>query len=215
MTYLEAVNKVLRLLREDEVTGVTDNDYSKLIGDFVNDAYTIVEGAWEWSALEEDVVVTTVSGTQDYELNGAGELSTITDVYNTTTPAALREASSSWMRSQENLTTTANAKPEYWAVDGVGLDGDPKLSLWPIPDGVYSVTVRLDKSGGTLSVGATELTLPAQPVVQLAYAMALRERGEAGGQTAQEQLQVANVFLADAISRDAKRRPEKLCWRAV
>lgn len=216
MTYLEAVNNVLRRLREDEVADVTDNTYSKLIGDFVNDAYTIVESSWEWSGLEADITVTTVSGTQTYELDGAGELATITDVYDTTTPSTVLEVSSSWMRSQEHLTTTANAQPRYWAVDGVGAtDRDPKIELWPIPDGVYSINVRVDKSGSTLSVGSTELVLPAQPVVQLAFGMALRERGEAGGQTAQEQLSIANVFLADAIARDAKRRPEKLCWGAV
>lgn len=215
MTYLEAVNNVLRRLREDEVSDVTINEYSKLIGDFVNDAYTIVESSWEWSMLEEDVVISTTAGEQQYELNGAGELSTITDVYDTTTPASLEEVSSSWLRAQENTSNTANAAPRYWTVDGVGLDNDPKLNLWPIPDGTYTVTVRLDKSGGYLSVGTTELAIPAQPVVQLAYAMALRERGEAGGQTAQEQLSIANIFLSDAIARDAKRRPEKLCWSAV
>ena len=215
MTYLEAVNNVLRRLREDEVSDITNNDYSKLIGDFVNDAYSIVEAAWEWSVLEEDVIVTTVAGTQEYELDGAGELATITDVYETTKPAALDEVSSSYMRSQEIMTETANGVPRYWTVDGAGLDGDPKLQLWPIPDATYSVTVRLDKSGGELTVGTTELALPSQPVVQLAYAMALRERGEAGGTTAQEQLSIANVFLSDAIARDAKRRPEKTCWSAV
>ena len=51
MTYLNLVNNVLRRLREDEVSSVTDNTYSKMVGDFVNDAKKMVEDAWDWSAL--------------------------------------------------------------------------------------------------------------------------------------------------------------------
>lgn len=38
MTYLNLVNNVLRRLREDEVSSVADSTYSKLAGDFINDA---------------------------------------------------------------------------------------------------------------------------------------------------------------------------------
>lgn len=34
-TYLNIVNEVLRRLREDEVTSVAQNTYSKMVGDFV------------------------------------------------------------------------------------------------------------------------------------------------------------------------------------
>ena len=50
-TYLTIVNEVLRRLREDEVSAVTQNTYSKMVGDFVNDAKQLVEDAHEWSAL--------------------------------------------------------------------------------------------------------------------------------------------------------------------
>ena len=52
MNYLSLVNSVLRRLRETEVSSVADNAYSKLIGDFVNDAKRQVEDAYnkggEW-----------------------------------------------------------------------------------------------------------------------------------------------------------------------
>jgi hypothetical protein len=35
MTYLEAINSVLRRLREDEVATALESSYSALIGDFV------------------------------------------------------------------------------------------------------------------------------------------------------------------------------------
>ena len=45
MTYLEAINSVLRRLREDEVSNALESSYSALIGDFVNDAKRTVENS--------------------------------------------------------------------------------------------------------------------------------------------------------------------------
>jgi hypothetical protein len=49
VTYLEAINKVLRRLREDEVASPDTSAYSKLIGELVNDANRMVEDAWDWA----------------------------------------------------------------------------------------------------------------------------------------------------------------------
>jgi hypothetical protein len=49
MIYIDIVNNVLRRLRESEVQTIAQTSYSKLIGDFVNDAKTIVDSAWRWS----------------------------------------------------------------------------------------------------------------------------------------------------------------------
>jgi hypothetical protein len=59
MTYLQLVNSVLRRLREDEVSSVSQNSYSKLIGEFVNDAKRSVEDAYDWTALRTTLTVTT------------------------------------------------------------------------------------------------------------------------------------------------------------
>jgi len=61
MTYLEIVNSVLRRLREREVLSVSESSYSKLIGDFVNDARNEVETAWGWSALRTTLTLTTTA----------------------------------------------------------------------------------------------------------------------------------------------------------
>ena len=54
MTYLELGNKEMRRLRESEVDTVqgtgNSNSYARLIGDFVNEAKSQVEVAWDWSA---------------------------------------------------------------------------------------------------------------------------------------------------------------------
>ena len=66
MTYLELVNDVLIRLREPSVTTVTSNDYSTLIGKFVNDAKRQIEDAYAWNVLGTTITVSTVSGTYQY-----------------------------------------------------------------------------------------------------------------------------------------------------
>ena len=70
MTYLNLVNNVLRRLREDTVTTVTNNTYSTMVGDFVNDAKELVETAWDWSALRSTLTITTVADDYTYSLTG-------------------------------------------------------------------------------------------------------------------------------------------------
>ena len=72
MTYLNLVNNVLRRLREDEVTNVSESTYSKMVGDFVNDAKELVETAWDWSALRSTLTITTAADDYTYSLTGSG-----------------------------------------------------------------------------------------------------------------------------------------------
>ena len=62
MTYLDAVNQVLRRLREPTVASINQTTYSSLIGILLNDAKAEVESAWNWSGLRNTITVTTASG---------------------------------------------------------------------------------------------------------------------------------------------------------
>ena len=66
-----------------------------------------------------------------------------------------------------------------------------------------------------LSADATSLSVPSNPVLQLAFAMALRERGETGGQSAAEQFGLASIALSDAIAIDANKYPVEMTFLAV
>ncbi len=74
-------------------------------------------------------------------------------------------------------------------------------------DGVYAQN--------DLGSDADVLLIPYNPVVQLAYAMALRERGESGGQSAQEQMIYADRVLSDHIAIDANYFPTETAYVAV
>ena len=73
MTYLEAINNVLRRLREDEVTTTSETSYSALIGDLINDAKKLVEDSWTFSSLRSTIQVATVVGQAEYSLTGSGQ----------------------------------------------------------------------------------------------------------------------------------------------
>ena len=68
-TYVNLVNHVMRRLREDEVSSVSNTTYSTMVGDFVNDAKRHVEDAHDWSALRATITVSTSDGTDGYTLS--------------------------------------------------------------------------------------------------------------------------------------------------
>ena len=84
MNYIGLVNNVLRRLRETEVSSVADNAYSKLIGEFVNDAKRQVEDAYAWNALSDTLTAVTSNGIFNYVLVGSGQRFRIVDVINDT-----------------------------------------------------------------------------------------------------------------------------------
>ena len=96
MTYLNLVNNVLRRLREEEVASVSSNTYSKMVGDFVNDAKKMVEDAWDWSALRTTLTVTTSTGIFNYVLTGSQNKIKVLDVINDTSNIFMQYQTQHW-----------------------------------------------------------------------------------------------------------------------
>jgi hypothetical protein len=57
--------------------------------------------------------------------------------------------------------------------------------------------------------------LPTLPIIQLAFAYALREKGETGGQSASEQIVIADRDLSNAIALDSANNAGELIWSYV
>jgi hypothetical protein len=211
MNYLVAVNKVLQRLRERSVVSVTDTDYSLLIGLFINDAKREVEEAWDWSALRTSLTVTTTSGIFNYELNGTQNDVNVLSALNASTSSFLRYETAHWFNTQY-LGTPASGAPAYYSFNGVGTDGDTLIDLYPKPDGVYTLRFNVVARTADLEDSADTFHVPAHPVVMLAYAKAVEERGEDNGQMGNTAFMVANKALNDAIQLDANKHPEELIW---
>ena len=208
MTYLELVNDVLIRLREPSVTTVTANDYSTLIGKFVNDAKRQIEDAYAWNVLGTTITISTTSGTYSYALTGAGQKFQVLDVLNVTSNLGMRNIDFVSMNRKQNFSTPVSGIPAEYAFDGVNGNYDTKVSIYPRPDGVYSIPFSLAVPQATLSSDSTVVLVPDVLVSQNAYARALIERGEDGGFNSSEAFLLYKSMLSDYIALEGTRYPE-------
>jgi hypothetical protein len=214
MTYKEIVNSVLIRLREEEITNVTDTSYSKLIGQFVNDAKRQVEDAYTWNALRTTLTVTTTADIFNYELNGTTSRFRVLDIINDTSNRFMTQQSSSWFNNAflNASGSVPTGSPEYYSFNGTSTDGDVLVDVYPIPDATYDLRFNLVIPQATLSANDDTLSVPSEPVVLGAYARAVAERGEDGGLTASEAFALAANSLADHISIEQHYFPNELVW---
>lgn len=214
MTYLQLVNAVMRRLREEEITTVDESDYSKLIGDFVNDAKRQCEDAWDWTALRTTFPITTIAGTSTYSLTNFGVRSKILYVHNDTRNNRVLLESLQRINELDLASDSAQGPVAYYAFDGVDGNGDVQIRLYRTPDAIESINVYGVLRPGELTADADTLLIPSAPVIQYAYSFALRERGETGGQSAVEQAAFAKQELNNAIALDAGYHSETT-WNVV
>lgn len=212
MTYLQLVNSVLRRLREDEVTSVSQNSYSKLIGEFVNDSKRTVEDAYDWTALRDTLTVSTDDTAFNYTLVGSGNRMKILDVANDTSNFFMQYRTSHWMNNAFLINDAPTGTPQFYSFNGVDANGDNGVDLYPKPDGVYQVRFNAVLRTDDFTVDTDNMLIPSSPVVQLATALGARERGETGGTSAAELFALADRTLADAIAFDAAQHPEETIW---
>jgi hypothetical protein len=216
MNYLELVNDVLVRLRESEVTAVTDTPYSKLIAKYVNDAKRIVEDSYEWAGLTITKTATTANTQFNYVLTDAGQRFKVIDVINSEDNIFLQYVTTSVMNNWFlNADSTQTGSPTHYNFNGVNDNGDTQVDLYPIPDGVYNIFFNLYVPQDPLALNSDKLVVPSEPVIKYAYAMAVAERGEDGGLSAQEATALADQSLADHIAIAQSRRPEEYLWHSV
>lgn len=212
MTYLQLVNAVMRRLREDEVSTVDEYNYSKLIGDFVNDAKRQVEDSWDWSAIRTTFPLTTTTGTALYSVTNFTVRSKIISVHNDSTNQVVRYESLQRVRNLNLSNNNTQGPIRSYTLDGVDSNGDVQIRFYMIPDAEYNLDIYGVQRTSELVNDTDSVLLPTSPIVQYAYAFALRERGETGGQSAVEQSAFAKQDLNNAIALDANLRPEEVTW---
>lgn len=212
MTYLQLVNNVLKRLREDEVSTVTENDYSSLIGTFVNDARILVDDAWQWSSQKTTIDFDTTVGTKKYSLVGIKPRSEVQRVIDTAENRFLRYKAYNDYRRLTVQSTVPNSDPMYFSFNGTDTNGDMELHVYPAPNSIRTVEVDVIKRTTELEDDADTLTIPTNPVTQLAFAMAIQERGEVQGLSSTQQFAIGQRALQDAIALDAQYSLEELDW---
>ena len=208
MTYLELVNDVLVRLRESTVSTVGETTYSALIGKFVNDAKRQIEDTYTWNCLNQTITVTTSSGTSSYALTGSGQKFRVAEVLNTTSNIVLTNIAVSDMNRKLSFGTPAQSIPAQYCFSGSDTNGDTKVDLYPIPDGVFTVKFEVTIPQANLTSDSTSVKVLDYLVSQSAYARALLERGEDGGMNSSEAYALFKGMLSDAIAMESTRYPE-------
>ena len=211
MTYLQAINAVLRRLREDEVATYTQSAYAKLIGDFVNEAKREIEDAWNWTQLRTTLTVTTAASDDSYTLTGSGERYRILQALNVTQETHLRQVDYTTLNTWKEIGSPTDDSPLYYNVQG-STSGDADIIVYPQPDAIESLNFYMVIPQDDITDGSTEITVPSNLVILGAYAKAISERGEDAGNQFAEALTRYDKAVSDAISIDSANVPNELNW---
>jgi len=215
MNYLAAINSVLVRLRERTVESINENEYSSLIGILINDSIQEVEESWDWSALRNSLTVTTSNGVFNYELNGTKNDVKVLSAINASSQSDIFYQTASWFNDKYLTPSPATGSPSNWSFNGVSADGDTLIDLYPKPDGVYTVRFNVVQRSADLTEPSDRIFCPHRPIVLLAYAKAVEERGEDNGQTGNSAYMAAANSLSNAIALDASKHPEETEWYSV
>jgi hypothetical protein len=213
-TYLETVNNVLRRLREPTVSSVDETNYSAMIGVFVNDAKREVEDAHDWNVLSDTLTANTTAGIFNYVLAGSGNRFRVIDILNDTNDTELRYAPTKWMNKQFLLTNSQSAAPLFYNFNGVDSNYDTQVDIYPIPDTVYALRFNLIIPQADLTTDGTRILVPPHLVSMLAYAKAIAERGEDGGNLSSEAYALYKMSLANEVAIERNRYEEEMNWVA-
>lgn len=211
MTYLEIVNKVLRRLREDQVTSFSD-DYITLIADFVSDAHREVLEAHDWSSLDQTITVELTASQSLYDLTettadgGAvsasdtppGDNSFLRfvadqpqvwyyDSDSSATGTPMQFAEWGYLEHMYRQDTSASGTPYLFSIQPDDVNPGFKLRVYPTPtNGSAVIRMRFHSPEALLDADSDATSravyTPWRPIVLGALYYALNERGEEIGE---------------------------------
>ena len=214
-TYLDLINEVLVLMREDEVATLNQTSYSKLVGRFVNQAKREVEDAHKWNVLRTQIQVTTAAGSNNYVLMGAGKRWKLQDplfsVYDATNKNFVKKVNSQWAKRQL-LQGTDTGFPCFWYTEGQDASENPRVYFVSEPSGVYTINFELVVPQNDFTADGDIISIPHEAVVLGAYARALDERGEDQGQSYQKAVSEYQLAANDAIAIDSSKQVGEDEW---
>ena len=217
MTYLELVNAVLVRLREKKTAVVDTNPFLAVIGAMVNDAKDSVEDAWNWSQLRMTSNVTVPLGATSFIVpDSADNTYQVNSILNGQEGYYLRYVVQPWLRAKyrnsANVPVAPNP-PYYWTWGSDDeASGNKTIQILQPSNDTYNFLIDHTKHQPTLVLPTDRLKVPSQPVIQLATALASRERGEIGGTPTSELFAMADRYLSDAIAYDTAKFANEMDW---
>ena len=214
LTFVDIVNKVLLRLRERPVNSVQDTTYSRLIGELVNKVKRDVENAYLWDTLRDSWQVYTTENVASYNMTDAGNGVVFLEAYNLTTKEPLRLINR-WEADELLIYgDQTTGRPDSYIPNGTSQVNDVKVDVAPVPNDSYLLQFNIYAPQGDLTADTDVMAVPYRPVIEGAYALALQERGEDGGELSANQYRVYQQALADAIAVEASNKVDETVWYA-
>jgi hypothetical protein len=180
----------------------------------VVDGQRQVEDAYNWNSLSNTLTMVTVTNMFNAVLVGSGVRFRLLDVIDDDNNTILSYKSTKEMNDLF-LTNRQTGKPLYFNFNGVSPEGDTQVDLFPVPSGNYTIRFNIIQPQDPLQFDSDKLLVPAEPVIFLAYAKALAERGEDGGMNSSEAYALFQQSLADHISNESNLYEEEFIWTNV
>ena len=219
MTFRGLINEVLIRLREETISSDWSGDindsttisaYQKVIGALVNDAKRHVEERHDWLNLRSTVDITTVNGTENYNLSSGQEIK-IMDAINNTTGMHLRQVGRTYINTV-TFPSQNTGEPLYYAFNGSDASNNLKVDLSPVPTEAHTISFDIIQYQADLTEAATVLSVPEKPVILGAWARAIAERGEDGGTQSSIMAIEASEALKQAVMRDSGNTRYETDW---
>ena len=219
MTFRGLINEVLIRLREDTISSDWSGDindsttisaYQKVIGALVNDSKRHVEERHDWLNLRTTVDISTVNGTENYNLSSGQEIK-IMDAINNNTGMHLRQVGRTYINTV-TYPSQNTGEPLYYGFNGSDASNNLKVDLSPVPTEAHTISFDILKYQDELETASTVLSVPERPVILGAWARAIAERGEDGGTQSSLMAIEANEALKQAIIRDSGNTRYETDW---
>ena len=219
MTFRGLINEVLIRLREDTISSDWSGDindsttvsaYEKVIGAIVNDAKRHVEERHDWLNLRTTVDISTVNGTENYNLSSGQEIK-IMDAINNTTGMHLRQVGRTYINTV-TFPSQNTGEPLYYGFNGSDASNNLKVDLSPVPTEAHTISFDILKYQAELAEADTVIKVPEKPVILGAWARAIAERGEDGGTQSSIMAIEASEALKQAVMRDSGNTKYETDW---
>lgn len=238
MTVLEIMNRVLRRLREDTITSLTETDYSTMLFDLLHDVHQELLTIHDWTALDHviDVPVDasqrvldlsrTESASGDIADTGQGlKRDSILRRDNCGRPMAWVFDDSSDTDGDRLIVIDEAAMENFYQTDRDQTSDDPayisfrehpdrdgvQATIWPPPTSAKHIRMRWWTPEEELDI-TTDINrtvyVPQRPLVLGTYLLALNERGEELGEPGNLAETRFYAAVDVAVEQDKLRRGE-------
>ncbi len=200
-TFTEAVNYVLRRMRESEVSTPPASGYSTLVGDFVNESKREVEDIHDWQNLRTDIELTMVQGQHEYAVTGSTTRGRMLNIWHNQDFYHLHKGVPRNIKAQLAMTADEGRPSQYFMS---GNDGtDRKVTFWIRPNAtVQTLSCEIVVPQDDFVIGTEEFSVPHWPIYLGAYARALDERGDDQGNALTKANGAYASAIADAVAHD-------------